>query len=450
MNPRFLFPGILVALLAACGGGKDEPRWDGPPVVVLGVDGLDWAVLEPLMRDGRAPNFLRLAERGIAGIVHTDVPTYSPMLWTSIATGAAPLDHEILFFTEFDLEAMKAKPGGLPYTSNSRAVPAIWNICGDKNRSVLSVGWWVSWPAEVVPGGRIVASYAAQAQASVLWKAGVWSGGLDELTFPPNLQDDITPLLKAGAPDGPLGSEFLADFEAVPDRPTWKFEQTIERNLRFTYHGDRTHQRIFLEQLEREVADLNLLYLGIADVAGHFYWRYHEPESYDYQTPRNKLDHLKGRVEGAYEVVDRWVGEVLDELPEEAYVLVVSDHGMHAVRPNEQQHLSSGGHEDGPPGVLFASGPGIPARGLPAGDPEAFANIYDLFPTLLLWLDLPVPEDAAGTVRRNWMDPTWNAAHPGSAIATYANGFRAATPPRQPKGNANEQFIDGMKALGYF
>ncbi|MEM7308233.1 MAG: alkaline phosphatase family protein [Planctomycetota bacterium] len=439
---------LVLGVVPGCGGSGGDRH--GPPVVVLAIDGLEWSVLRPMLTDGRAPNLRRLADRGVAGLLSTDVPTFSPMLWTSVATGAKPRQHGILHFAETDPATGEMKPGGLPYTSNSRKLPAIWNVCGGNGRSVLSVGWWVSWPAEPVPGGRIVASYAAQAQAQVLWKAGVWTDGLEELTFPPALQDDIAPLLREGAPEGPLQAEFEADFALVPRGAAWPIERMVERNLRFTFHGDRTHHRIFLSELERRVADLNLVYFGVADVAGHFFWRYREPGAYDYAVPEHKVELLGERVEEVYGVVDRWVGEVLERLPDDAYVLVLSDHGMHAARPDEPRHLSSGGHDDGPPGIVIAAGPGIRAAGLPAGEPEVLGSIYDVFPTLLTWLALPVPDDAVGSARRGWMEDGWNAAHPPASVATYAAGFRAATPPRAPGNQANEEFLEGMKALGYF
>jgi hypothetical protein len=436
---------LAAALLAGCGGGKAGR----PPVVVLALDGVEWSVLRPLMEEGRAPNLRALAERGIAGKLETDLPTYSPLLWTSIATGVRPDTHGVKFFAEVNA-AGAVKPDGLPYTSNSRRVPAIWNICGDHGRTVLSVGWWVSWPAEVVPGGRIVASYAAQAQGKILWKAGVWTDGLEDLTYPPGLQAEIAPFLRDGAPSGPLRAEFDAAFRTAPQIPEWEFERTLEQLLRFAFHGDRTHERIFVHELERGVADLNLFYVGLPDVAGHFYWRYREPTAYGYRIPLAKLDLLGERIDEVYAEVDTWIGEVLANVPEDALVLVLSDHGMHAAFPDEPGAFPSGGHQDGPPGILIAAGPGIAPKGLPPGEPPIVASIYDVFPTLLMMLDLALPADAVGSPRTAWMTPEWLAAHPLTHVPTYAAGYREATPPRAPAGDANTTFLEGMKALGYF
>ena len=55
-------------------------------VVLFGIDGATWIVLNPLLEKGLLPNFERLIERSSYGILKTDV-AFSPVTWTSIATG---------------------------------------------------------------------------------------------------------------------------------------------------------------------------------------------------------------------------------------------------------------------------------------------------------------------------------------------------------------------------
>lgn len=438
-------PAAAAALLAAACGGK--PAFAGPPVLVIGVDGLEWSVLEPLIASGRCPNLRALAERGVAGELETVAPAYSPVVWTSIATGAPPERHGILYFCRFE----NGRPG-LPYTSNCRAVPAIWNVAGAHGRSVLSVAWWVSWPAEAVANGRIVASYAAQAQGNFLWKPGVWTRGLPELTWPPSLAREIAPALADGAPDGPLRGDYDAVFGPVAEE--WRFERDLDRRFRFVYHADRTHLRIALEQLRAGAADLNLVYFGLPDVAGHYFWRYMEPERFEFTTPPTRVERLREHVRRAYEQVDAWVGELLAAAPVGARVLVLSDHGMHANRiPAGQQYrqVQSGAHDDGPAGVLIAAGPDIPARGiLPAGL-RRLGSVYDVFPTILDWLELPQPpaEESAGEPMRLLMDPEWARARPLRRGASYCAGFRAPTPPRLPRADADLEFRAAMAEIGY-
>jgi type I phosphodiesterase/nucleotide pyrophosphatase len=454
-----------------------ESNFDGPPVVVVGMDGLEWEVLTPLLEANKMPNFQALIDRGIAGGLATFQPTFSPVVWTTIATGVPKEEHGIRYFSE--MKNGKVVKDGLPYTSNSRRVPAVWNIVSDQGRDVLSVGWWVSWPAEAV-NGRIVASYAAQAQGNLFWKAGVWKEGLPELTSPPDLMFNyVLEQLEKGGLEGPVRDQYEQLFGILP-KPNgkldpWAFPRERDAFFRTGFHGDRTHLNIFLEQLERQVADLNLVYFGLPDVAGHFWWRYREPGDFQYSIDETQLKFLQNRIDQSYIAVDGFLGEIVADLPANARILVVSDHGMHGGNFKNPNHPQSGVHEDAPPGVFIAAGPGIRPDGMaplrdwkypvfvpgPNGQmrrvqkelraPARIGSVFDITPTLLDWLDTPTALDMAGKSLRRIMQQDWLDAHPKKAVPTYKTGFRPATPPRLPRAGLNQEFKKGvMEALGYF
>ena len=122
----------LPLLALAC--NKQQPphsNFDEAPLIVIGVDGMTLPVLEPLIRAGKVPHLASLIEKGVGGKLFTDVPTYSPRLWTSIATGVLAEDHGVPNFSEEDEQGNMLRDG-LPFTSNCRKVPAVWNIAADK------------------------------------------------------------------------------------------------------------------------------------------------------------------------------------------------------------------------------------------------------------------------------------------------------------------------------
>jgi type I phosphodiesterase/nucleotide pyrophosphatase len=484
---------LLATLIGACGDstasagqGNSEvdaslpdSNFDGPPVVVVGMDGLEWEVLTPLLKAGKMPNFQALIDRGIAGGLATFQPTFSPVVWTTIATGVPSSTHGVRYFSE--VRDGKILEDGLPYTSNTREVPAVWNIVSDQGRDVLSVGWWVSWPAEKV-NGRIVASYAAQAQGKLFWKAGVWESGLPKMAYPDSLMDDyVLDHLAEGGLDGPVRSEYEKLFGRIP-RPEdpsakidpWTFPRERDAFFRTGYHGDRTHLNIFLEQLDRQVADLNLVYFGLPDIAGHFWWRYREPGAFQYSIDDAQLKLLQDRIDQSYIAVDGFLGEIVAKLPQNARIMVLSDHGMHGGNFRNPELTQSGVHEDAPPGVLIAAGPGIRPDGMapirdwkypvqvpgPNGQmrriqkeiraPAGLGSVFDITPTVLDWLDTPPALDMTGKSLRPIMTPEWLQAHPKKSVPTYRTGFRAATPPRLPIEGLNEVFQQGlMVELGY-
>ncbi|HVH04557.1 MAG TPA: alkaline phosphatase family protein, partial [Myxococcota bacterium] len=71
-------------------------------VVVLGLDGMDPGMTLRLMREGRLPNFAKLAERGVFRPLDTSNPSISPVAWSTFATGVDASRHGIYDFLTRD------------------------------------------------------------------------------------------------------------------------------------------------------------------------------------------------------------------------------------------------------------------------------------------------------------------------------------------------------------
>ncbi|MBN2093134.1 alkaline phosphatase family protein, partial [candidate division KSB1 bacterium] len=111
-------------------------------VLLIGWDGADWKIINPLLDSGRMPALESLVNNGVMGNLATLDPPMSPMLWTSIATGMHADKHGILNFTEPAPQAS----GIRPVTTASRKVKAIWNILMQQGLKTHVVGWWPSHP----------------------------------------------------------------------------------------------------------------------------------------------------------------------------------------------------------------------------------------------------------------------------------------------------------------
>ena len=113
MRVRTTFPAIspvawvilvsIVALMLGCSGR--HPRL-GRRVIVLGFDGLDYALTRDLMARGRMPNFSRLAATGTFVPLGTSIPPQSPVAWSSFITGLDPGGHGIFDFVHRDPKTM--------------------------------------------------------------------------------------------------------------------------------------------------------------------------------------------------------------------------------------------------------------------------------------------------------------------------------------------------------
>ena len=71
-----------------------EKRAPGRPgAILVGLDAADWSILDRLAAAGRMPNFARLVREGATARLKSFVPILSPVVWTSILTGATPDRH---------------------------------------------------------------------------------------------------------------------------------------------------------------------------------------------------------------------------------------------------------------------------------------------------------------------------------------------------------------------
>ena len=71
-------------------------------VVILGLDGMDPGITTRFMREGKLPNFQKLADKGVFRPLGTSYPSMSPVAWSSFTTGVDPSRHNIYDFLTRD------------------------------------------------------------------------------------------------------------------------------------------------------------------------------------------------------------------------------------------------------------------------------------------------------------------------------------------------------------
>ncbi len=94
------------------------------------------------------PELARLVREGHRGVLETEHPPLSPLLWTTMMTGTGPLEHGVLDFVRFHPRTGEREPIG----SDERARPAIWNMATWGGKKVGVFGLWATYPAEAVDG----------------------------------------------------------------------------------------------------------------------------------------------------------------------------------------------------------------------------------------------------------------------------------------------------------
>ncbi len=117
------------------------PTAAGARVVLVGVDGGSWSVIDPLIAEGALPHLAAIARRGVTAELATVEPLISPVVWTSIATGRSPEAHGISDFMKTGLD---------------RRVPTIFERLAARGRRVGLYEYLLTWPARELPEGFVV------------------------------------------------------------------------------------------------------------------------------------------------------------------------------------------------------------------------------------------------------------------------------------------------------
>ena len=94
-------------------------------VIVLGSDGMDPKILEPLLKAGRMPNFTKVLERGFYSRMSTTNPAESPVAWSSFATGCNPGKHGIFDFLHRDPATYRPKIAAVTVIPHKNRKPEV-------------------------------------------------------------------------------------------------------------------------------------------------------------------------------------------------------------------------------------------------------------------------------------------------------------------------------------
>jgi len=413
----------LPPILAETQPPKLEPsseQLENAKLVVLGFDGLSWEILLPLLEEGSLPGFRALLEHAAYGNLATHPLTKSPLVWECISTGRPPARHGIGHHVHFEMRGLERRirylpyfplgnsPMGLRHLLTYSAPWAPWDAVGADATAARAARFW-----EVAQrrGMRVgVYNWMNTAPAAPVRPFLYGYGTVPPRVFPPDLEAGLPPLpgkeLETGA-----GMEW------------------VEGKLS---HERRAYERFRLLSL-RHQPDLLLYYTHYSDAVNHLNWRNEAHGRHFFISGLSHPSYVpKEPVRRVMGFVDDLVADILSRMPEGATIAVVSDHGFD-FRGYE--------HDNAPPGVFILRGPGVESG------PIQSASIYDVAPTFLHLLGLPVAKDMVGR--------TMEVARPGGSldrpiawVATHGPPLPTVTA-SAPDPEDVRAYREYLRALGY-
>jgi len=353
-------------------------------LLLIGWDAADWNIIWPLISQGKMPALKKIIENGVYGNMSTMSPPYSPMLWTSVATGKTPDKHGILGFIEVTPDAKSVRP----VTTTSRKTRALWNIFHNKGMKSNLVGWWPSFPVEPINGTII-------------------SDRFQKTHRNPNKQ---TPMSEFAIHPWDKKDEFkdlrMFAFETT-EAHVYPFAPRAHEVDQDKHKGLSAIAKIISENssvhnaatklLRTSEWDFMAVYYDMIDHFCHSFMKYHPPKLPG--VDQKNYDIFKDAVTGSYIYQDMMLERKMNLIDKDTTVIIMSDHGFESGSKrilNMPKVQAAPSLEHRQFGMFVASGPNIKKNEKIFG-----MGLIDVAPTILHHFGLPIGEDMDGKVNLN-------------------------------------------------
>src|SRR5581483_2441847 len=259
-------------------------------VIVIGLDGATWDVLNPLLRDGKMPNLQKLLERSARGVLMSSIPPVTAAAWTCFSTGKNPGKHGLVDFIYFPEHGYRVTIAN----STTREAATLWNLLSDRGMRVGVVSVPMTYPPEKVNGVMVTDMMTPNANV--------------QYTYPAELKQELL---------DKVGPFVITPGEGEnPSRPLAYLDK-----VRADVQASADYALYLLRQ---EPYDFFMYVFGVVDVLQHQYWYLLEADP----AALSEQDRaIREKVLAIFTQVDAGVGEMVKGADENTLIVLMSDHG---------------------------------------------------------------------------------------------------------------------------
>jgi predicted AlkP superfamily phosphohydrolase/phosphomutase len=256
--------------------------------VIFGVDGLTFSVLHPLIQRGELPNFQKIAQEGCEAILESKYPPLTPPAWTALSTGLKPARHGVYDFWTYDDQLDRGVARKSHILTQRKGGKAIWNILSEYGKQVLVLNVPATYPPEVVNGIMVSGYMTPGADVDFAYPTAFKE---ELLLTVPNYVIDLGRTYERLKISGKVGPLVDAICDMTEERIKLLMYLLREKTWDFCY----------------------VAFIG-ADRLQHPLWE--------------EVIALDPRTNRYFQMLDRALGQILEQLEPEDTLFVVSDHGF--------------------------------------------------------------------------------------------------------------------------
>lgn len=270
-----------------------------PKLLVIGIDGGTYDLIDPMIERGLLPNIAGLIDRGFRADLQSTVPPNSAAAWATFMTGKEPGSHGVLRFqaTRPSRElGREFRPGAYTFI-NSTSIPGkrIWDIFGDTGKRSAVINLPMTYPPRPL-NGVMITGLPTPPDA-------------ENFTYPPELADSLEGYM-IEQPMAAMGFGLAANRELV--RSSIEILE-IQGQTAIRLLGERDW-------------DLFLMVFTGTDRLQHRLWHYLDPNQRSDEL--EDAAHFKEQLDRYYSSLDAMVGRLVEAAGPQANTIVLSDHGF--------------------------------------------------------------------------------------------------------------------------
>jgi predicted AlkP superfamily phosphohydrolase/phosphomutase len=263
--------------------------------LVVGLDAMEWSLVERWANQGKLPVFRRLIEQGARAELSTTAAQLPDTVWACIYTGTNPGKFEKFFYVQYDPSTMNLR--NVPDDAISRK--PFWDYLSDAGQRV-GIADVPKFPLSKSINGFQFTNWGAHATKTA------------RVSSPPTLIQQI---------DARFGRHPVGDCDRFDTKPE-SLRQLRQRVLA----GVKAHGEAFRWLMSEQPWDLFFAGFSAAHCIGHHFW--HGMDGSHPRHAESASEDFAGAIEDVYEAIDREIGEMIALVEPAARVLVVSGHGM--------------------------------------------------------------------------------------------------------------------------
>jgi hypothetical protein len=351
-------------------------------ITIIGLEGLSFDLMIPLIDEDKLPNFSWLMEEGSWGRLKNFSPCSSAVLNNSFNTGKLPSKHRQLSSFKYSL---------LHFDLEIEVAP----------RFILF------WQLSKIGLLRV------QPNDTQLFSKDIWEIMKDNRTS--YIKRDQPYFLTFDQPPPRIESLFNSFYKELELESGYIFNV-----VRQAFFADAEYEDNVSEEKNQSQPQLVYLLMNGLNIVEAYFYKYSRPDLFG-NISQERLNKYGSVIEKYYQFYDQIIGKYLTSLKEEELLVVYSSHGIEPL-PLWKRFVESilgdanisAHHDNAPEGVFFFYG-----NQISHGKHIESMRIIDIIPTLLNYLGLPVGKDMDGIVSSSLFNEDFKIENPVLYITSY-------------------------------